>query len=84
MVSGPSMLLSSAVTVSVTVPAVSPAGMVNEFGLSLTAAGSAETVTVVSWLDGWLSVAVSVLCPPFSPIGFGASSSVTVGAGSSS
>ena len=57
------------ITVSVTVPAVSPAGMVNESGISVTSGGSAEIVTVVSALDVPLSVAVSITVSCVIPAG---------------
>ena len=57
------------VTVSMTVPVVSPAVMVNESGLSVTPGGSAEIVTVVSALDVALSVAVSITVPFVIPAG---------------
>ena len=41
-------------------------------------------VIVVAALDGWLSVAETVVAPPFSGIESSASASVTVGAASSS
>ena len=45
---------------------------------------SAATVTVVGALDGWLSLAFTVVEPPSSAISSSSSSGVTVGAGSSS
>ena len=88
--SGVSTLLFTAVTVTVPVPVVEPAPIVSVDPLSVKSpetagdTGVAETVTVTASLDGPLSVAVTVLTPPFSLIEDGLSTSATVGAPSSS
>ena len=88
--SGVSTLLFTAVTVTVPVPVVEPAPIVSVDPLSVKSpetagdTGVAETVTVTASLDGPLSVAVTVLTPPFSLIDDGFSTSATVGAPSSS
>ena len=85
-----SMLLSSAVTVTVPLLSVWPAAIVSVAPASVKsvasagATGAAVTVTVTFSLDGPLSVAVTVLLPPSSGIDAGSSTSVTVGAPSSS
>ena len=77
-----------AAIVTVPVLAVAPAAMVSVEPLFVKSFGSvlvpaaAETVTVVSSLDGWSRVAVTVLVPPFSEIEAGVSTSVTVGVAS--
>ena len=89
--SGPSASSSNAVTVTVPVLAVLPARMVSSrFALSAKSSESAgdtadaETVTVTSLVVTRLSCAVTRLSPPSSDTRSGVSTSVTVGAPSSS
>ena len=89
--SGASTSLSFAVIVTVPVPVVAPAAMVNVFALdsmksvpAVPAPGDADTVIVVAALDARFRVAVTVDTPPFSGINAGFSESVAFGAASSS
>ncbi len=87
---GASTLLSTAVIVTDPVLSVAPAAIVKAVPFSVKSAATAgdtavaDTVTVVATLDGWLSVAVTVLLPLFSVIESGVRISVTAGATSSS
>ena len=89
--SGASTLLSAAVIVTLPVLDVASAVIVSFLFVlnekSPATAGdtaTADTVTSTASLDARLSVAVTVLTPPFSPISAGVSTSVTVGTPSSS
>ena len=89
--SGASTLLSTPVMVTTPVLAVASAAIVSVVlvlsAKSPATAGDtavADTVTVVAWLDAPLSVAVTVLTPPFSVTEAGLSTSVTLGVASSS
>ena len=84
-------LLFTAVTVTVPALCVAPAGIVSvRTALSLKSpatagdTGAADTVSVSASLEGWLSVAVTVLAPPFSRMAGGVSFKVAVGVASSS
>ena len=86
-----SLLLSTAVIVTVPVLVVAPAAIVSVlFALRVKSAatagdtGAADTVRVVAALEARLSVAVTVLTPAFSPMAAGLSTSVAVGVSSSS
>ena len=83
--------LLTAVTVTVPVLCIAPAGIVSvRPALSLKSpatagdTGAADTVSVSASLDGLLSMAVTVLAPPFSPMAGGVSFKVAVGVASSS
>ena len=88
--SGASTPLFTAVSVTTPVLVVWPAAIVSIVPLcvkSVETAGEsadADTVTTTASLDWALSVAVTVLSPPFSPIEDGLSTKLTVGAPSSS
>jgi len=89
--SGASILLSTAVIVTVPVLVVCPGAMVRVWGLlrvkspaTAGAMGSTDTVRVVASLDGWLRVVVTVDTPPFSLIVRDKRARVTVGRSSSS
>ena len=88
--SGASVALSTAATVTVPVLVVEPIAMVSVFALdrpkSPDTAGdtaAADTVTVVASLAALSSVAVTVATPPFSEIDAGDSASDTTGLSSS-
>ena len=89
--SGESVSLSFAVTVTAPVLVVEPAAIVNVSALdnvksaaTAPAPAAAPTVTVTASLDGLVSVAVTVETPPFSEIDADDRASATVGSGSSS
>ena len=91
--SGASVVLSTAVTVTVPALVVTPAAMVRVVALDrsksaatapVVVTSAAATVTVVASLDGRSSVAVTVDTPPSSAIDVADKASVTVGAASSS
>ena len=88
--SGASTALFTAVSVTVPVPVVAPAAIVSVVPFCLkspaTAGGTGveDTVTVTDSLDAALSVAVTVLTPPFSVTEDGVSTRLTVGDPSSS
>ena len=91
LLSGESTSLSAAVIVTVPVLDIEPATIVSvSFVLRLKSSetagdtADADTVIVVSALEGRSSAAVTVVEPPFSPMDSGSSASVTFGAGSSS
>ena len=89
--SGASVVLPTAVTVTVPVLVVEPAATVSVFALDSAKSAAtapvpaaAPTVTVTASLDALESVAVTVETPPLSEIDDGDNASLTVGAPSSS
>ena len=83
--------MSLAAIVTVPLPVVCVAGMVRvvfppseKSAATAGSTGAAEISIVVSSLEGWSSVAVTVLEPPFSEIAAGDRVSITVGVASSS
>ena len=88
--SGASTALSTAVNVTAPVLVVAPAAIVSVVPLCVKSpatageTGVADTVTVTDSLDAALSVAVTVLTPPFSLIEDGVSTRLTAGPTSSS
>ena len=88
--SGASTSLLSAAIVTVPVLFVSPASILSVVPVRSKSAatagelGVAVTVTVTASLDGAVSIAVTVLRPPFSPMDAGSSFSISVGVPSSS